>query len=195
MSSGVCHDTLPWLISFSFGPLLRITMKPSPPKCEAVNNLLLLDSNLHHIGFELSRPRPSFFRAARESHLALLRSMVEALRGTADLAIVGRRKKDRRIQYQTGSDPWQEIHRIPVVGCRKAWRFSPPQPCSPPKLAPAPAQAQDSVADNEHLIGFYDLLAMTQTDCFMGHVYGARPAQISDEELREIEWLHRERPQ
>lgn len=163
-------------------------MKLSRRKCETVNNLLLLDSNLHHIAFELSRPRPSFFRAARESHLALLRSMVEALRGTANLAIIGRRKKDRRTQYQTGNDPWQEIHRIPVIGCKKAWRFSPPQPCSRPQFAPG--QAQHSIADDERLIGFYDLLAMIQTECFMGHLHGARPATISDEELREIEWLH-----
>ena len=163
-------------------------MKRKRSEFETVNNLLLLDSNLHHIGFELSRPRPSFFRAARESHLALLRSMVEALRGTANLAIVGRRKKDRLTQYQTGNNPWQEIHRVEVTGCKKAWRFSPPSQCPPPK--PAPPQPHQSIADEQHLIGFYDLLAMIQTDCFMVHVYGARPAQVSDDELREIEWLH-----
>lgn len=153
-----------------------------------MNNLSLLDSNLHHIDFELSRSRPSFFRAARESHLALLRSMVEALRGTANLAIVGRRTKDRRTQYQSGNEPWQEIHRIAVAGCKKAWRFSPPRPCTPPKVAPT--ESQQSVADKELLIGFYDLLAMIQTDCFMTHLHGAQPAKISDEQLREIEGLH-----
>lgn len=164
-------------------------MKRKRSELETVNNLLLLVSNLHHIGFELTRPHPSFFRAARESHLALLRSMVEALRGTANLAIVGRRKKDRLTQYQAGNKLWQEIHRVEVASCKKAWRFSPPSPCPPPK--PTPPKPSQSTADEQHLIGFYDLLAMIQTDCFMVHVYGAaRPAQLSDEELREIEWLH-----
>ncbi|HKP04351.1 MAG TPA: hypothetical protein VJU77_13445 [Chthoniobacterales bacterium] len=114
--------------------------------------------------------------------------MVEALRDTANLAIVGRRKKDRRTQYQIGNQPWLEIQRIEVAGCRKAWRFSPPHPCSPPHIAPS--KPQQSVANGKHLVGFYELLAMIQTDCFMVHAHGARPPQISDEELREIEWLH-----
>jgi hypothetical protein len=163
-------------------------MKRKPSAVEIINNLLLLDSNLRHIGFELSRPRPSFFRAARESHLALLRSMVEALRGTANFAISGPRKRARLTQYQIGNNRWKEIHRVEVTGCKKAWRFSLPSPCSPPELTP-PKPSQ-SIADEQRLLGFYDLFAMIQTECFMIHVYRARPVEVSDHELREIEWLH-----
>lgn len=162
-------------------------MKPRRSKFEIVSNLLLLEGNLQHIAFELSRTRPSFFRVARESHLALLRSMVEALRGTANLAIVGYRKKDRTTQYRTGNQPWQEIHRSEVIGCEKAWRFSSPCQSLPPTPPQTPKQAG---ALDQHLVGFYDLLAMIQADCFMVRTHLARSARIDDQELREIEWLH-----
>lgn len=169
---------------------------PSIPKFDKVSNLLLLDNNLHHVGFELSRKRPSYFRIARESHLALLRAMVEALRGTANLAIVEPRKKkrnkDRTTTYQVGSQPWQQIQRIAVTGCQKAWRLSAPVPCAPPSFTSSPSAKNTTkhTPPDEILIGFYTLLAMIQSDCFMVHSYGTTSTQISDEELRLLEWLH-----
>lgn len=170
-------------------------MDPRLPKFDKVSNLLLLDNNLHHVGFELSRKRPSFFRVARESHLALLRAMVEALRGTANFAIVvprnKKRNRDRTTQYQLGSQPWHQVQRVDVTGCKKAWRFSVPTPCSPPTFASDP-HAKKAVKEtpDEILIGFYELLAKIQSDCFMVHTSGATAAQINDEELRLLEWLH-----
>ncbi len=171
-------------------------MSPRIPKFDKVSNLLLLDNNLYHVGFELARKRPSFFRVARESHLALLRAMVEALRGTANFDIVvpwnKKRNKNRAIQIQMGNQEWQQIHRIEVTGCKKAWRFSAPVPCAPPAIAPS--QQLNTIAKqtepDEKLIGFYDLLAMIQTDCFMTHSYGATSTQIDNQELRLLEWLH-----
>src|SRR5206468_12650478 len=137
---------------------------------------------------ELSRSRASFFRVAREAHLALLRSMVEALRGTANFAIVGNRKKDRATRYQIDKQPWQEIHRIDVANCKKAWRFSPPHQCGAPPTQTPPQKKTD--AHDDHLLGFYDLLAMIQADCFMLRFHGGKSAHITDDELRELEWLH-----
>ena len=160
-----------------------------------MSNLLLLDNNVYHVGFELSRKRPSFFRVARESHLALLRAMVEALRGTANLAIVTprnkRRNKDRTIKFQLGTQPWQQVQRVDVTGCRKAWRFSDAAPCSPPAFTSEP-RAKRGVQEmpDEMLVGFYELLAMIQADCFMVHTSGAAAAEIRNEELRLLEWLH-----
>jgi hypothetical protein len=164
-------------------------------KFDKVSNLLLLDNNVHHVGFELSHKRPSFFRVARESHLALLRAMVEALRGTANLAIVvphnKKRNRVRTTKFQLGTQPWHQVQRVDVTGCRKAWRFSVPTPCPPPTFASEPhAKKPVKEMPDEILIGFYELLAMIQSDCFMVYMSGATAAKIKDEELRLLEWLH-----
>lgn len=161
--------------------------KTHVPSAETINNLILLDNSLYHVGFELSRKRPSFFRVAREAHLVLLRAMVEALRGTANLAIVGGRDRKRAVIYRSGNQSWQEIHRVAVPGCKKAWRFSAPAPCPPPAKPTGPTQLS---ALDEHLLGFYDLVAMIQTQRYMVKLCGAQCAALSDAELREIEWLH-----
>lgn len=171
-------------------------MNPRIPKFDKVSNLLLLDNNLHHVGFELSRRRPSFFRVAREAHLALLRTMIEALRGTANLEVVvprnKKRNKNRATQYQVENGQWKQVQRVAVPGCQKAWRFSDPTPCSPPALVPRsqPSNVANQTPPDEILIGFYELLAMIQADCFMIRSHGSISAQINDEELRLLEWLH-----
>jgi hypothetical protein len=166
---------------------LKTQRTPRISSFEAVSNLSLLDDNIRHIEFELDRGRTSYFRVARESHLALLRTMVEALRGTDNSSIIGRRAKNHSTFYQTAGAPWQEIHREPVVGCRRAWRFSQPKAIPPPsaslKTTPTPTR-------KEYLIAFYDLLAMVQADCFMSRTFGARHANVNDQDLQEIEWLH-----
>jgi hypothetical protein len=155
---------------------------------ERLENLVLLDNNLIHIDFELSRSRPSFFRVARESHLVVLRAMVQALRGTSNHAIVGKqRDKTRTGLYQKGDDPWKEIHRENVKGCLKAWRYSQPKPCAPPKLK---LQTKGLPPIDDHLIGFYDLLAKIQTDCFMRPFFNALPASLTDDQMHLFEWLH-----
>lgn len=61
---------------------------------------------------------------AREAHLLLYRSMIEALRGSANLAVTARLSKDRSVRYQRGTRHWQEIHRLDMPKRGKAWRFS-----------------------------------------------------------------------
>ena len=40
------------------------------------------------------------------------------------------------------------------------------------------------------MIGFYDALAMIQTECFMHGFIFRKPRLISDEEMKTFEWLH-----
>jgi len=155
---------------------------------EEIDNLKLLENNYRHIEFELGSTDPSLFRIARETHHGLYRAMVQALRGTANIAITGKPKdKTRTARYTRDRAPWVEIHRVPVPGCRKAWRYSEPSPCTPPEMLPSrsqPTQVED------YLLGFYDLLAMIQRECFMGHYMMSKPVPVTDSEMQTLEWVH-----
>jgi hypothetical protein len=155
---------------------------------DTIDNLSLIDNGLVHLDLELGRKQPSYFRIAREAHLILYRSMIEALKGSANLAVTGRPPKDRSYRYQKGrsSQPWYEIHEEAVTPCKKAWRFSTPATCKAPRLVENNRQTEPG----DYLIGFYDALAMIQTDCFMGHFVHSRIVPVSDPEMRTLEWLH-----
>jgi hypothetical protein len=158
---------------------------------QSVDNLRLLDRDLQHILFELARPLPNFFYLGRQCHQVLLRSLVEALRGSANLAIThsGSRKNEPpnlRVVYQLGNNPELQINPVPVVGCTKAWRFSSPTPST----APAPPGSPAHLEPFESLVSFYRLLAMAQADCFMCHYVHSRPVAVSDQDMSLIEWLH-----
>jgi hypothetical protein len=157
---------------------------------ESIENLALIENNLLHIEFELDRGSPSFLRASSEAHLALYRAMIEALKGSANLAVLGALKKNRCYQYQRGSMPWRQIQKPPGKTSRKAWRFTQPVSCPPPNTPKVhPATLQQSASD-EWLIGFYDALAMIQTECFMLSFVHSRVVEISDDEMATLEWLH-----
>jgi len=161
----------------------------TPPRTESISNLTLIDDGVRVIEYQLSRKRPSYFRIARESHLLLLRAMVEALCGSANLGVLGPPKdKIRSVKYRAGNEPWKEIQRESVPNCRYAWRYSAPTPCTPPPLPPPGPTALPP--RDAHLLGFYDLLARIQAGCFMCHIFGARPVTVADGELRDLEWLH-----
>src|SRR5437879_6059238 len=115
-------------------PTGRLTQSGGPgvmSAFESINNLGLIKNGLDHIEFELNCVKPSMFRAARESHLVFYRSMIERLKGSANLAVTGRPSKDRVHQYRLGNETWKEIHRVPVPGCTRSWRFSQPVLCEP----------------------------------------------------------------
>ena len=152
---------------------------------EWINGLHLIANGLRHIAFEQSLQPSSHFRVAREAHLVLYRSMIEALRGTANLAVTGRLSKVASFRYQAGNGPWLEIHRQPAPNCRKAWRFSNPTPCVPPMVAGGRQEASE-----ERLIGFYEALAMIQTDCFMLHLTISKVVPVDDQSMAILEWLH-----
>jgi hypothetical protein len=154
---------------------------------ESINNLSLIENGLLHIEFEMNRLQPSMFRVARESHLILYRSMIEALKGSANLPVTGRPSKDRMHRYYLGNEPWKEIHKVPVPGCNQAWRFSQPVLCQVPEIDGT------KVLDPRHddyLISFYDALAMIQSECFMHRYVVSREVTVTDNEMGLLEWLH-----
>ena len=154
---------------------------------ESIDNLSLIKNGLCHIEFELNGVTPSMFRAARESHLVFYRSMIEALKGSANLAVTGRPSQDRVHQYRLGNEPRKEIHKVPVPGCRKAWRFSQPVLCEPPEID---YTAVPEAKRDDYLISFYDALSMIQADRFMRLYFMSRVVPVTDHEMQLLEWLH-----
>ena len=156
------------------------------PDLEWTQNLDLLGDNLRHLRLELCMDRPLWFRVGKEAYHTLCRMMVEALRGSANLDITGsRRAKNRRHYYHLGDTTWKMIERCSVPTCRLAWRFSDPVPQEPPKDSSDGERAAD-----DKLVGFFDLLAMIQAECFMSRLVEARPVVVSDADMRTLEWLH-----
>lgn len=155
-------------------------------RLDHIENDLLIANGLQHMLYERSLPAPSYFRIAREAHLVLYRSMIEALKGTANLAVTGRLGKNPSFVFQSGREPWRAIHRVSVPGCRKAWRFSPPVPTTPPDLNRMERQTEPE----KHLIGFYEALAMVQSECFMTQLYQAQPVAVDDTSMATLEWIH-----
>ncbi len=151
---------------------------------ESINNIKLIENGLTHIKFELERNESSFFRITRESHLILYRGMIEVLKGSANIEVTGHPSKSRQHKYYISNPPWKEIHKEKLSGCYKAWRFSSPVECKPPKDFPKLYKGDD------FLISFYDALAMIQTECFMKKSFLSKYIFIPDDEMKVIEWLH-----
>ena len=42
----------------------------------------------------------------------------------------------------------------------------------------------------EYLIGFYDALAMMQSECFMGQFTHSKTVPLPDDDMKTLEWLH-----
>lgn len=157
---------------------------------ERIHNLILLENGLEHVDFEIEKSDPLFFRAAKESHLILYRSMVEALRGTANLSITGAPKDKKRIVcYKIGNEPWFQIQKASVTGCKSAWRYGEPSVINEPSTG---EDKYDASRISDHLQGFYELLAKVQTKCFMSQYVDSKPIQVHDKEMVLLEWLHEE---
>ena len=160
---------------------------------DKIDNLRLIENSLLHMQFELERESPSYFRLAREAHLLLYRTMIETLKGSANLAVTGHRSKDDSIKYQIGDKPWQEIHKVKIDGCDKAWRFSDPVASAQPpenRINEVFLKNVFRSLDEAWLIGFYDALAMIQTENFMQQFIFSKSIMISDEDMKAFEWLH-----
>ena len=160
---------------------------------DKIDNLRLIENSFLHMQFELDRENPSYFRLAREAHLLLYRTMIESLTGSNWQNVTGHRGKDRNVKYQMGDKPWQEIHKVSVVGCREAWRFSDPVACAQPPESSINEVLLKSVSRSlgeAWLIGFYDALAMIQTECFMHKFIYSKSIMISNEDMKTFEWLH-----
>jgi hypothetical protein len=156
-------------------------------KLDTVNNIGLIRNALEHAMFELGSKKRSSFRIAKESRDILYRSLIEALKGSANLAVTGARKGIRSHKYQYYQQPWKEIHQTPIEGCEHAWRFSEPKPCEQPAM---PKVDPNKRRRDDYLIGFYDALGMAQTECFMLHFTHSKVVGCADKEMRILEWLH-----
>ena len=156
---------------------------------EKIDNIKLIRNNLRHINCELVSNKPSLMRVAKECHQLFSRMMVEALRGTANLAITERPTGTRKHWYRKGPDPWKAIQKEKVKGCSKAWRYSEPVLESP--LHYHDHEREGSKPDSaNYLLSFYDLLAMIQAPCFMLRYIHSAVISISDKEMQLFEWLH-----
>lgn len=162
--------------------------KPTPEIMAVFENMTLVENGLLHLNFELSLHSPNYFRIAREGYRVLYASMIESLRGTANLDVTGRRSGDRSTKFKFGNDPWLEIHKVEIQGCNQAWRYSKPAPSDPPaKLEIADSE---DIRQDDYLIGFYDALAMVQADAYMTKLAMSKSIPISDEDMKEFEELH-----
>ena len=159
---------------------------------ERIDNMGLILNNLRHIEFELTSANPSPMRISKESHQLLLRTMVEALRGTANLSITGRPSKERKRWYHYGEGQWNSIQKIEITGCKKAWRYSDPIIEAPPTNEPQNGKQVKKSESDSFLLGFYDLLAMIQAPCFMIRFVYSRIVELSTEDMQHLEWLHEE---
>ena len=157
---------------------------------DKIDNFHLIENGLLHIQFEMSQDKTSFFRTAREAHLILYRSMIEVLKGTSNLPVTGRPSKERSYKSKLGNNPWQEIHKVEIDGCEKAWRFSEPETCQEPNRSTECDNKKNQKSDNNFLIGFYDALAMIQAACFMKRYVNSEVVPLKNEDMKLIEWLH-----
>ena len=160
---------------------------------DKIDNLRLIENSLLHMQFELDRESPNYFRLARETHLLLYRAMIETLTHSNWQNVAEHQSKDRSTKYQIEDKPWQEIHKVPIDGCRRAWRFSDPVMCPPPesKFNDVFLKNVFRSLDGAKLIGFYDALAMIQTECFMHQFIFSKSISISNEDMKMFEWLHK----
>ncbi len=150
-----------------------------------VDNVRLILDNINHITMELESEDPFYFRVAREAHQLLLRSMVEALCGSANEGISDLSKNKKMVNYyRIGNDPEKKIQKKNIKGCKKAWRYS------DPKEIKSRDKKSDLPEVKEFLKRFYEFLAMIQTECWMSNFIHSNPVKVDDKEMAILEWLH-----
>jgi|GEM_PF-954366 len=166
---------------------------------DTIDNLRLIENSLLHMRFELDRESPSYFRIAREAHLLLYRTMIESLtcgnwQHVTQLKSKKHQPKYSSVKYLIGGKPWQEIRKVSIDGCKRAWRFSDPVICPPPPESEIEKVFFKNLYRSLHkakLIGFYDALAMIQTENFMSQFMFSKSIPISDEDMKTFECLHK----
>src|SRR5258706_9928002 len=159
-------------------------------KYENIDNHSLIYNGLEHIEYELNRSSTSYFRGTREAHQVLYRSLIEALKGTANLTVTGKPRGNREHRYRFDCEPIKKIHKKSISGCRYAWRFSSPTIVQSSDETQESTDAHYTSKSEDFLIPFYDALAMIQSECFMLQFVDSQTVDISDQEMGLIEWLH-----
>jgi len=174
--------------------LFPLSEEPFVKEIEAIDNLALIENGLLHLELELQQQEPSYFRVAREAHLIFYRTLIEALRGTANFAVEGGRSPEDEKQshkYNIGHEGWKIIEPELgcVTGCRKAWRYSQPRACQEPEGLTSTLTLPEK--RKRRLIHFYTALARIQTECFMRRFGNSSWQTIPDNEMQTLEWLHK----
>jgi len=164
---------------------------------DEIDNIKLIRNGLLHLLYELQEDDPSWHRIAREAHLVLYRTMIEALRSTDNIAITGKKSKNRERCYKLGLEPWKKIKKISVDGCDKAWRFSIPESLNPQPESFEPGNdtnTTEALSDDrpmdDYLVPFYDALAMIQAENFMETLVHSKKVTVPDEDMQKLELLH-----
>lgn len=158
---------------------------------EIDNTELILD-NLKHIRIELLEDKPFLFRAAREAHQLLLRSMAEALKRREKITILGKEKDRKKRRYYTyDGKNWKFVEKIKPASLYYAWLFSQPQDISESEL-PNRNDSSNYISGERdgHLIGFFEMLAMIQTECHMHRLDRGKKVVVTDEKMVALQWLH-----
>ncbi|MEX0998774.1 MAG: hypothetical protein WD000_02270 [Thermodesulfobacteriota bacterium] len=157
---------------------------------DEIDNIKLIRNGLMHLECELLQDDPSWHRIAREAHLVLYRSMIEALRSTDNIAITGKKSKNRVHVYKIGVKPWKKIEKISVDGCENAWKFSIPESFEPENDTHTTESLSDDRLMDDFLVPFYDALAMIQAENFMETLVHSKKVAVSDEDMQKLELLH-----
>lgn len=159
---------------------------------ETIDNIKLIDNGLTHIEYELLSGDPSLFRVLREAHSIFYRSMIEGLRGTDNSFITGRNNdKEKKLLFKFGNEKWNEVKKGGLVdGCTKAWRFTEPKEHPKPDSLGEPISDEEWLRNQKWLVSFYETLAMVQCEPFMLRYSCSTVLHLSDEEMRNIEWVH-----
>lgn len=156
---------------------------------EYIENIELIERNLKHIEFELLLENPSYFRIAVESHNALLRAMVQVLKGGSNFPIDKKLGKEKMFVISNNTMSKVIIKKERIDSCKNAWKFS------EPIIVDINVGDENNISRNndeyeKYLVGFYDLLAMIQCDSFMKDFSSAETINISGEDMSILEWLH-----
>lgn len=152
-----------------------------------IENIDLIKSSLIHLEFELKRDGIDYYRVAIESHNIFLKSMVQVLRGMNNFGLAGRKINSSYICEVNFKKPVL-LEKDIIKGCKYAWRFKVKE------LEKCPFEDDElkryDGEDNNHLVSFFELLAMVQSDYFMKYYNQAKTLILTDDEMKTLEWLH-----
>lgn len=155
-----------------------------------IDNIKLILNNFDHVIFELKRNKCSYWRVTRELHQILYRSMIEALRGTANISITSR-GSPTPVFIEIGDGTTWRLDKQKVPGCKHAWRYTEPIPIQKKDFPKQTKPAKPST----RLVSFFVPLAMIQSEMQLnfGLIRSPRALKsikITNEEMNDLEFLH-----
>lgn len=155
-----------------------------------IDNISLIKNNFDHVIFELKKTNTSYWRVTRELHQILYRSMIECLRGTANISITNKSSPTPVFMEKGDGSTWR-LDKQAIPGCKYAWRYAEPIPISKSDF---PKQTKLGQPSNR-LVSFFVVLAMIQSEMEMDlglirSPYALRSVKITDDEMKDLELVH-----